>query len=102
MDSVNNLVNFFTPAPGYILLEPIEKDESLTLSHASPDKEPLKKGVVLAVGEDLITQYGATICSPVAVGEVAVHTTVGFEEIKHDYKLYRVIPFGNILGTYEK
>jgi co-chaperonin GroES (HSP10) len=90
----------FSPAPGYVLIEPIEREHYGGLSISQRDAEPPKKGMVLAVGASVTTEYGAVINSPVKMGQIIFHTTIGFEEFLIDVKKYRIVPFKNILGVY--
>lgn len=87
---------FFKPAPGFILLEPISDDTTLFIA----GKEPLKKGTIIEIGENGTTEWGAKAISVWDKGDTVLHASIGYEEFTHNNKVYRVIPFGKIMGKY--
>lgn len=90
----------FLPSPGFVLIEPIERDTS-KLSLASDDGKRTLSGIVIATGNTYISEFDAIIDCPVKVGDNIAHTTIGYEEIIIERKKYRVVPFTKILGVYE-
>lgn len=89
---------FFTPAPTFLLIEPIEDKTSISL--AQKDPETTLRGRVLAVGSDGIGEYGGQMSAPCKVGDVVSHMTIGWEKIKYLGKEYRVMMFPRVLGVW--
>lgn len=87
----------FIPAPGNILIETPEPKDNILVLPTDEDRE--LSGIVAAVGESLTTDFNAVIKSPVNVGDMILHKTIGFERIELDHKEYKVVPFQNILGV---
>ena len=56
-------------------------------------------GTVLKIGDDLKTEYGAVIDSPVKVGDVIIYKKWGGNEVKIEEKEYFFIRFDDVLGT---
>lgn len=94
------------PIRGYLLIEPEESETKKAASRAGlvladivTSYELPQEGIVLKVGEDLITESGAVIPSPVKEGERAIFKKWGGNEIKIDEKTYYFVRFDDILGT---
>lgn len=92
---------FIKPAPGRLLLQPIDDDKSVVIVNQDKDMKP-RKGKVIAVGSDFTTQFGAFVKAPCKVGDIVSHETIGFEEVEHNHKIYRIVPFINIIGIWQK
>lgn len=87
----------FKPAPGFVLLKPVEAKEStgLTLS-----LRPQNFCKVVAIGDAAYGEYnGKSMGPPCKVGEKVYHTTTGWEDMNISGEVYRIIKFQNILGT---
>jgi len=98
-------LNDTNPIRGYLLVEPEvdavkSKASSMGLELAITVKtDRPQSGTVLKVGDDLKTEYGAVIDSPVKVGDKIIFKKWGGNEIKIDDKEYFFIRFDDILGT---
>jgi len=82
----------FTPAPGYILLQPYEDTQSLIVTN----KAPVMRGLVVAIGdktEDDKFHF--------KLKDVVVHLTLGYEVIELNGTEHRIISFKNVIGKYE-
>ena len=92
------------PAAGYILLEPLEKEEKTATGIYLPDSasEKPQKGKVLAVGDDEITDSGAKRSSPVKVGNTVIYKKWGGNEVKIDGTEYLFAKFDDILAVITK
>lgn len=90
----------FLPSPGFVLIEPIEKDTS-KLSLSNEDGRRTLTGSVIAVGNKFTSEFGAVIECPVKVGDNIAHATIGYEEIVIERRKLRVVPFTKIIGIYE-
>jgi chaperonin GroES len=92
------------PAPGYILLEPEEKEVKTASGIVLPDtaSEKPQAGYVLAVGDPEITDSGAKRESPAKVGDRVIYKKWGGNEIKIDSKEYLFVKFEDILAVYKK
>lgn len=94
----------FKPAPGYILIDPLEKDEKSSMIAVHDKIDQPHKGTVLAIGPDRISDYGQTLTSPVKVGDFVLYSIAGIERFKMDYKgnlryEFVMCPFTRILGV---
>ena|SRR3990167_9987214 len=102
-DEVNEEIAF-NCTPGYILIDPLEKDtKSKYLTIYDAVDQP-HKGVVLVVGEPKITDFGAIIQPPVKVGDFVLFSISGCERFRSTYKedpRYELViaPFGRVLGV---
>jgi len=95
------------PAPGYIIIDPLEKDEKSTMVAVQDPVDRPHKGTVVAVGDFRITDYGIKQESPVKVGQFVLYSIAGCESFKAEYKgdlrhEFIVAPFGRILLVFEK
>src|SRR4030065_734091 len=89
-----------TPTAGYVLIEPKEaskKTESGIYLPESSDEKP-QEGVVLAVGDEQITESGTKIKSPVKVGDKVIYKKWGGSEVKVGAKEYLFSKFEDILA----
>ena len=90
-------------APGYILIEPTEAETKTSAGIYLPEtasEKPLK-GKVLAVGNDFVTEHGATIPCPVTVGDLVIYKKWGGNEVKLGNKEYLFAKFEDILAVEE-
>lgn len=98
--SVKNL----HPMPGYVLVEPASKqtqtDSGIYLPE-SHDEKP-QYGTVLAVGDDWVTEHGATVKSPVKKGQTVIYKKWGGNEVKLGSVEYQFLKFEDILSVVEK
>lgn len=90
---------FLTPTAGWILVEVLEEDKSSGLILSQ--KEPPKKGKVLAISDNMVSEFGASIACPVKINDMVSHCTIGYEEIEFRFKKYRLIPFTKIIGIWK-
>ncbi|OGM15830.1 hypothetical protein A2V56_05535 [Candidatus Woesebacteria bacterium RBG_19FT_COMBO_42_9] len=90
-----------TPAPGYLLIEPLEAETKTTSGIYLPDTagEKPQKGKVLAVGGDEITDSGAKRSAPAKVGDVVVYKKWGGNEVKIENKEYLFSKFEDVLAV---
>ncbi len=97
----------FKPSPGFILVDPIEKDKKSSLMVVKDDQDKPYKGIVMAIGTDLLTQSGTYMVSPVKVGDFILYSIMGAEEFKMEYKgnirhRFIIVPFTKVLGVMKK
>jgi len=90
-----------TPMPGYVLVEPAEKATQTAGGIYLPDNASDKPqgGTVLAVGADWATESGATIKSPVKVGDQVVYKKWGGNDVKMNGVEYQFLKFEDILAV---
>lgn len=88
------------PAPGYILIEPLEKEIKTAGGIYLPDNagEKPQMGKVIAVGDN-IYQDGQIVKSPVKVKETALYKKWGGNEFKKDGIEYMFVKFEDILAV---
>ena len=80
----------FIPAPGTYIAEEIKEKSALVITEHTTQ---IKKGRVVAVGEDDITEFGVKIPVPVKVGDIAHFLSYqgDYDQEKIDGKLYFTI-----------
>lgn len=93
-----------TPMPGYVLVEPAEKQNQTAGGIYLPDNhdEKPQSGVVLGVGADWHTESGATLKSPVKAGDRVLYKKWGGNDVKVDGIEYQFLKFEDILATINK
>lgn len=86
----------FKPAPGFILLKPIDEKENKGLSLQTRIQNFCE---VIKVGPTVFGEFnGKAIYAPCEVGDKVYHTTTGWEDINIGGEVFRIIKFQNILG----
>ena len=90
-----------SPMPGYVLVEPAAKEEKTAGGIYLPDShdEKPQAGTVLSVGADWTTEQGATIKSPVKVGDKVVYKKWGGNDVKVADVEYQFLKFEDILAV---
>ena len=88
------------PLPGYALVEPQDAQKQTSSGIYLPDShdEKPQQGTVLAVGDDWVTEHGATIKAPVKKGDVVVYKKWGGNEVKVGNKEYQFLKFEDMLA----
>ena len=91
------------PAPGYVVIEPLEAEEKTASGIYLPDSvsEKPQQGKILAMGEDEITDSGTKRKSPAKVGDVVIYKKWGGNEVKLQGKEYLFAKFDDILAIVE-
>jgi len=89
------------PAPGYLLIEPLEAEEKTVSGIYLPDSasEKPQQGKVLGVGDDEITDSGIKRSSPAKVGDLVIYKKWGGNEVKIKGKEYLFAKFDDILAV---
>jgi len=89
------------PAPGYLLLEPMEKEEKTVSGIYLPDSasEKPQQAKVLAVGDEEVTDNGTKRKASVKVGDVVIYKKWGGNEVKLEGKEYLFAKFDDILAV---
>ncbi len=90
-----------TPAPGYLLLEPMEKEVKTSSGIYLPDSasEKPQKAKVLAVGDEETTDNGTKRKASVKAGDVVIYKKWGGNEVKLDGIDYLFAKFDDILAV---
>ncbi len=90
-----------TPMPGYVLVEPVEKATQTAGGIYLPDNagDKPQAGTVLAVGADWATEHGATLKSPVKVGDQVLYKKWGGNDVKIGTTEYQFLKFEDILAV---
>ena len=88
------------PAPGYLVLEPMEAEEKTASGIYLPDSasEKPQRAKVLAVGGDEVTESGLKKKPTAKVGDVVVYKKWGGNEVKIEGKDYLFAKFDDILA----
>lgn len=91
------------PTPGYLLIEPLEKELKTASGIYLPDNagEKPQKGKILAIGGSLI-QDGQKIESPAKVNDVVLYKKWGGNEVKIEGKEYLFVKFEDVLAIETK
>ena len=89
------------PMPGYVLVEPAEKATQTAGGIYLPDNASDKPqaGTVLAVGADWNTEHGATLKSPVKIGDKVVYKKWGGNEIKVGHEEWLLVEQKDIMAV---
>jgi len=88
------------PAPGYLLIQPLEAETKTVSGIYLPDtaSEKPQKGKILAVGEDETTDTGTKKKSPVKKGDIVIYKKWGGNEVKIEGIEYLFSKFEDILA----
>lgn len=88
------------PAPGYLLIEPLEKDIKTSSGIYLPDNasEKPQKGTVIEIGSKIF-QDGNEVDSPAKKNEVVLYKKWGGNEVRIEGKDYIFVKFEDILAT---
>jgi chaperonin GroES len=88
------------PAPGYVVIKPLEAAGKTSSGIYLPDSanEKPQKGKILAVGGDEITDNGAKRQSPANIGDIVIYKKWGGNEVKIDGIEYLLSKFEDILA----
>lgn len=86
--------------PGYLLIEPLEKEVKTASGIYLPDNagEKPQKGKVLVIGETLL-QDGQKIESPTKIGDIVFYKKWGGNEVKIEGKEYLFVKFEDVLAV---
>lgn len=88
------------PAPGYVLIEPVEAETKTASGIYLPDSntEKPQKGKVIAIG-GAIFQDKQKIESPAKLNEIVFYKKWGGNEVKIEGKEYLFVKFEDLLAT---
>lgn len=88
------------PAPGYLVIKPLEAQTQTASGIYLPDNagEKPQKGEVVAVGKNEITDSGAEKTSPAQLKDVVIYKKWGGNEVKLDGVEYLFAKFDDILA----
>ena len=88
------------PTPGYLLIEPLEKEVKTASGIYLPDNagEKPQKGKVRAAGT-AVYQDGNEIMAPAKVGEVVFYKKWGGNDVKIEGKEYLFVKFEDVLAV---
>lgn len=92
------------PLMGYLLVEPSEGESKTASGIFLPEsaKEKPAQGKVVAVGEDFLLPNGASLKSPVKVGDIVVYKKWGGDEIKIGGVEYKIVKFEDLMAIIEE
>lgn len=88
------------PAPGYLIIEPLEKEVKTASGIYLPDNagEKPQKGKVIAVGGKAY-QDGHEVGSFAKVNDTVLYKKWGGNEVKEEGKEYLIVKFEDILAV---
>jgi chaperonin GroES len=88
------------PMPGYVFVKPEDAQKQTASGIYLPDshEEKPQQGTVLAVGDEWVTEHGATIKSPVKAGDSVIYKKWGGNEVKMGEIEYQFLKFEDILA----
>ena len=92
------------PAPGYLVVLPMEAEEKTASGIYLPDSanEKPQKGKILSVGEEELMDNGLRRKSPAKVGDVVIYKKWGGNEVKVEGIEYLFAKFEDILAVIQK
>lgn len=90
------------PTPGYLLIEPLEKEVKTASGIYLPDNagEKPQMGKVIATGNSIYAE-GHEVISPAKIGETVMYKKWGGNEVKIDNKDFTFVKFEDILAVRE-
>lgn len=93
-------VDYFTPASGQILLEPVENTNKFKIKKQSEGlTSESAVGIVLDIGEHFINDFGVDRHKPCKVGDVVLYQKeINQNYLEIDFHEYPVVRFDKILG----
>lgn len=93
-------INVLKPLGNRVIVEVAKEEEKSVggIVLASSAKEKSQTGIVLAVGQGLVTDNGAKIEMTVTVGDRVLFEKYAGTEVKHDGKEYLVIKESEIVA----
>ena len=96
----SNALNL-TPAPGYLVILPMEAQTQTASGIYLPDSanEKPQKGKVLAVGDEEVLENGTKRKAPVKLNDVVIYKKWGGNEVKIDGVEYLFAKFDDILAV---
>ncbi len=97
-----NKINF-KPCPGYILIDSLQSVKKSDLVVVSDKIDDPHQGIVVAVGDTRITDYGVEQKPHVKVGDHVLYSIAGIEKTRLPYgkdlrHQFVIAPFGRVLG----
>ena len=89
------------PAPGYLIILPLEAQDKTSSGIYLPDSanEKPQKGKVLAVGKAEVTENGLRKDPPADTGDLVIYKKWGGNEVKIDGVEYLFAKFDDILAV---
>lgn len=100
------------PLPGYVLIEPLDDEETTASGLVMPEKAKEKpvKGMVLAVGRvnvpdgigipiNSLTEYHA-FNTPIDRGDMVIFHRWAGQDVKEGQNEYRLVKFGDLMAVY--
>lgn len=92
------------PSPGYLIIEPLGREEKTASGIYLPDSasEKPQEGKVLAVGDDDLIDSGVKKSSPAKVGDIVIYKKWGGNEVKIEGVEYLFAKFDDILAVVTK
>lgn len=100
-ESTEHIGDTFTPAPGQILLEPIENTNKFRIKKQSEGlTSEAKIGKVLRVGDHFINDFGVQRHKPCHPGDLVLYQhEINQNFLEIDFKEYPVVAFSKVLGV---
>jgi chaperonin GroES len=93
------------PAAGYLLIKQEEAERTTASGIVLPDTvdgEKPQQGQVLAIGDDMVTDKGATIKAPCKIGDTVIYKKWGTNEYKYEEVEYLFVKFDDVMGIISK
>lgn len=88
---------------GYLLVEPSGAESKTASGLYLPQsaQEKPAQGKVVAIGEDVVTESGRVIKSPVNIGDKVIYKKWGGDEIKVSGVEYKLVKFDDLMAILE-
>lgn len=90
------------PAPGYLFIEPDEKQAQTAAGIYLPETaagDKPQQGTVLAAGSDDVSDTGTKRPAPAKKGDKVIYKKWGGNEVKVDNKEYLFVKFEDVLAV---
>ena len=104
--AVKFIMTKLIPLAGYVLIEPLDEEETTASGLVMPEKEKEKpsKGRVVAVGSPIV-HYGVpgepTEPCPVKVDETVAYHRWSGQDLKEGQKEYKLVKFQDLMAIYK-
>ncbi len=88
------------PTPGFVLIKP-QKQETTTASGivlTESKTEKPQQGVVISVGNEMITDFGIKKSSPCSINDVVIYKEWGGKEVKDGSEDLLLMRFDDIMA----
>jgi len=92
------------PLAGYVLIEPIDDQETTASGLVMPEKAKEKPGKGKIIGKGVYMEskeYNLVLWDSIHVGDIVIFHRWAGQDVKEGQKEYRLVKFADLMGVYE-